>query len=134
MACSLGTINLSMLMILAFVFSGAISAMIDEGQFQPKNDVSNCLSIETSICILADLIYIMCVLKVGNRNVLDVHEARLMEGESADVRGKEDCFWSGTAPFCQGRCPSKVYVTKASDSCGDGKCCLTGTKKFCCPK
>ena len=74
-------------------------------------------------------------IKVGNENILDAPETRLTETETVDVRGKEDrCFWSGTAPFCQGYCPSAVYVTKASDKCGDGKCCMTGTKKYCCPK
>nr|CAH0106810.1 unnamed protein product [Daphnia galeata] len=104
------TIKLSMLVILAFgCFSVTLSAPTEEGQLQFEN--------------------------VGNENLLDTPETRLTETETVDVRGKDArCFWSGTAPFCQGYCPSKVYVTKASDRCGDGKCCMTGMKKYCCPK
>ncbi|KAI0327668.1 hypothetical protein GY45DRAFT_1436761 [Cubamyces sp. BRFM 1775] len=41
------------------------------------------------------------------------------------------CFWSGTAPFCAGSCPVG-YVDCARDSCGDGACCITGIKVYCC--
>lgn len=41
------------------------------------------------------------------------------------------CFWSGTAPFCAGSCPVG-YVDCARDGCGDGACCITGYKVFCC--
>lgn len=42
-----------------------------------------------------------------------------------------DCFWSGTSPFCAGSCPSN-YEDCRTDSCGDGACCWTGYKKYCC--
>ncbi|KAI0327670.1 hypothetical protein GY45DRAFT_1097053 [Cubamyces sp. BRFM 1775] len=43
----------------------------------------------------------------------------------------DPCFWSGTAPFCAGSCPVG-YVDCARDGCGDGACCITGYKVFCC--
>lgn len=43
----------------------------------------------------------------------------------------DPCFWSGTAPFCAGSCPVG-YVDCARDSCGDGACCITGIKVYCC--
>ena len=50
--------------------------------------------------------------------------------------GKDDgCSWVGSAPFCDpfGRgCPSGFHATKL-DPCGDGECCWTGIKKYCCP-
>ncbi|XP_057373267.1 uncharacterized protein LOC130694132 [Daphnia carinata] len=55
----------------------------------------------------------------------------------AEAKAKErqpGCSWNGTAPFCRGYCNSQVYKTVTSDRCGDGKCCFTGTKKYCCPK
>ncbi|KAI9560865.1 hypothetical protein GHT06_011819 [Daphnia sinensis] len=42
------------------------------------------------------------------------------------------CFWSGTAPFCRGRCGT-FYRAKIINKTGDGKTCLTGNKKLCCP-
>ncbi|PPQ87318.1 hypothetical protein CVT25_002066 [Psilocybe cyanescens] len=41
------------------------------------------------------------------------------------------CFWSGTAPFCAGSCPSG-YEEEIRGSCGDGACCWTGYKVLCC--
>ncbi|XP_078603946.1 uncharacterized protein LOC144877774 [Branchiostoma floridae x Branchiostoma japonicum] len=42
-----------------------------------------------------------------------------------------ECHWEGTAPFCDpGDCESGTYVR--SDDCGDGDCCLTGQKIYCC--
>ncbi|KAI0327666.1 hypothetical protein GY45DRAFT_1327313 [Cubamyces sp. BRFM 1775] len=41
------------------------------------------------------------------------------------------CFWSGTAPFCAGSCPAG-YVDCGRDGCGDGACCWTGIKVYCC--
>ncbi|KAJ8475041.1 hypothetical protein ONZ51_g6820 [Trametes cubensis] len=41
------------------------------------------------------------------------------------------CFWSGTAPFCAGACPAG-YVDCGRDGCGDGACCWTGIKVYCC--
>ncbi|KAG1735432.1 hypothetical protein EDB19DRAFT_1103603 [Suillus lakei] len=43
-----------------------------------------------------------------------------------------DCFWSGTAPFCAGSCEGSPTVECATSSCGDGACCWTGYKKYCC--
>ncbi len=43
------------------------------------------------------------------------------------------CFWSGTSPFCLGKC-GDFYNTVSVNRRGDGKTCLTGTKKLCCPR
>jgi len=40
-----------------------------------------------------------------------------------------NCFWSGTAPFCNGKCPAGFQAKKGRD----GKACLTGSKLYCCP-
>ncbi|XP_057372890.1 E3 ubiquitin-protein ligase RNF12-B-like [Daphnia carinata] len=42
------------------------------------------------------------------------------------------CFWSGTSPFCRGNCGT-FYRAKIINKTGDGKACLTGNKKLCCP-
>lgn len=47
------------------------------------------------------------------------------------VKTQASCFWSGTSPFCAGGCPDG-YVDCATDGCGDGACCWTGYKKYCC--
>jgi hypothetical protein len=41
------------------------------------------------------------------------------------------CYWDGTAPFCAGACPAG-YTAQRRDSCGDGACCITGYKVYCC--
>ena len=41
------------------------------------------------------------------------------------------CFWRGAAPFCNGQCKSGERPIERSD-CGDGACCVTGTKRMCC--
>ncbi|KAK5625005.1 hypothetical protein RRF57_000721 [Xylaria bambusicola] len=41
------------------------------------------------------------------------------------------CYWDGTAPFCAGGCPAG-YDDCGTSSCGDGACCVTGYKKYCC--
>ena len=41
------------------------------------------------------------------------------------------CYWDGTAPFCAGGCP-QGYTEKKRNSCGDGACCVTGYKVYCC--
>ncbi|KAI3329903.1 hypothetical protein F4824DRAFT_480562 [Ustulina deusta] len=41
------------------------------------------------------------------------------------------CFWSGTAPFCAGSC-DVGYTDCGTSGCGDGACCVTGYKKYCC--
>ncbi|XP_078678339.1 scavenger receptor cysteine-rich domain-containing protein DMBT1-like isoform X2 [Branchiostoma floridae x Branchiostoma belcheri] len=41
------------------------------------------------------------------------------------------CYWEGTATFCDpGGCDVGTYVR--SDRCGDGVCCWTGHKIYCC--
>jgi hypothetical protein len=63
-----------------------------------------------------------------------VEEASL-EAESLESDGTaqpEQCFWDGTAPFCEGRCPVGYKVVQMSE-CGDGRCCWTGWKVLCCP-
>ena len=39
-------------------------------------------------------------------------------------------FWDGTAPFCSGSCPSGCKTLARSD-CGNGACCLIGSKALC---
>ncbi|KAI1738055.1 hypothetical protein F4680DRAFT_426912 [Xylaria scruposa] len=41
------------------------------------------------------------------------------------------CYWDGTSPFCAGGC-SDGYEDCGTSSCGDGACCVTGYKKYCC--
>ena len=42
------------------------------------------------------------------------------------------CYWDGNSPICNGTC-REGWTKKAADRCGDGKCCLTGMKAYCCP-
>lgn len=47
------------------------------------------------------------------------------------------CFWDGTAPFCEGKCPSDYpakYPSKDGRGMpsGFGKKCITGMKVYCC--
>ncbi|KAH9885422.1 hypothetical protein C8Q73DRAFT_795844 [Cubamyces lactineus] len=41
------------------------------------------------------------------------------------------CYWDGTAPFCAGSCPDG-YIDCGRDYCGNGACCITGIKIYCC--
>jgi hypothetical protein len=43
-----------------------------------------------------------------------------------------NCFWVGTAPFCNGKCPAGFQTTRENID-GDGKVCATGLKAYCCP-
>ena len=43
----------------------------------------------------------------------------------------EFCYWDGTPPGCNGRCPSGLRET-FRDTVGDGGTCWTGTKARCC--
>lgn len=58
-------------------------------------------------------------------------QVNLQEAElSTDT---QHCFWSGTSPFCAGSCDSSAgYSTCKIDGCGDGACCWTGYKHYCC--
>ena len=49
---------------------------------------------------------------------------------AVNVHARCNIFWSGTAPFCRGKCP-RGYTTLRRDKCGDGKCCWTGSKAYC---
>ncbi|KAI0327671.1 hypothetical protein GY45DRAFT_1327319 [Cubamyces sp. BRFM 1775] len=53
------------------------------------------------------------------------------EGASLGTLEVSPCYWDGTAPFCAGSCPDG-YVDCGRDSCGDGACCWTGIKVYCC--
>ncbi|GAA4614812.1 hypothetical protein GCM10023195_64860 [Actinoallomurus liliacearum] len=46
-------------------------------------------------------------------------------------REAETCYWDGTAPFCAGACPPG-YTERNRNTCGDGACCWTGYKVYCC--
>ncbi|KAB2569980.1 hypothetical protein DBV05_g11364 [Lasiodiplodia theobromae] len=63
-------------------------------------------------------------------NVIDLRIS-VDELSEHDPSTAADCFWSGTSPFCAGSCPSN-YEDCRTDSCGDGACCWTGYKKYCC--
>ncbi|MFE7115542.1 hypothetical protein ACFU99_08980 [Streptomyces sp. NPDC057654] len=43
------------------------------------------------------------------------------------------CHWRGTAPFCSPECGAGEVLCGKS-RCGDGKCCTTGEKYYCCFK
>ncbi|KAI0658367.1 hypothetical protein C8Q70DRAFT_934310 [Cubamyces menziesii] len=60
-----------------------------------------------------------------------VIETALTGPGSADQPDASSCFWSGTSPFCAGSCPTG-YVDCGRDGCGDGACCWTGYKVYCC--
>merc|ERR1712071_477795 len=51
------------------------------------------------------------------------------QGFLGNVHG---CYWDGNSPICNGTC-REGWTKKAADRCGDGKCCLTGMKAYCCP-
>lgn len=65
----------------------------------------------------------------------------LPAGESVDDNvitaiansGKETnaCAWFGTAPLCNGKCPTGFNKLTES-KCGDGQACVSGIKVFCC--
>ncbi|KAL0947316.1 hypothetical protein HGRIS_013435 [Hohenbuehelia grisea] len=50
---------------------------------------------------------------------------------SAAASTPDGCYWDGTAPFCAGSCPPG-YTEENRGSCGDGACCWTGYKVYCC--
>ena len=41
------------------------------------------------------------------------------------------CLWLGDGPSCESEC-WKGWTEVARDSCGDGACCQSGKKAFCC--
>jgi hypothetical protein len=59
--------------------------------------------------------------------ISDKSPATSLSEASPDI----NCYWSGTAPFCSGQCFSGQVECNTS-SCGDGHCCWTGHKKYCC--
>jgi len=42
------------------------------------------------------------------------------------------CHWEGTAPFCAANACPRGYREGGRHRCGDGACCITGTKVLCC--
>lgn len=46
--------------------------------------------------------------------------------------GSANCFWAGTSPFCLASCGSG-FKAVTQDAKGNGRKCLTGMKKYCCP-
>ncbi|KAI0327673.1 hypothetical protein GY45DRAFT_1372990 [Cubamyces sp. BRFM 1775] len=64
----------------------------------------------------------------------DATVTSLTAGSGPSTDGALDvspCYWDGTAPFCAGGC-SDGYVDCGRDSCGNGACCVTGIKVYCC--
>ena len=45
----------------------------------------------------------------------------------------DDCYWSGSFPFCDGSCPDGWYQRGSPHDSGDGYLCVSGYKVFCCP-
>jgi len=41
------------------------------------------------------------------------------------------CYWANVVPFC-GRGCQEGFTETAWSKCGDGACCWTGDKSFCC--
>lgn len=50
---------------------------------------------------------------------------------SAPSPTPSNCVWEGTAPFCDGNCLTG-FTQIMEDNCGNGDCCLTGFKVYCC--
>lgn len=66
------------------------------------------------------------------RNIEDIATTRTgITMVSYTASREANCYWDGTAPFCAGSCPSG-YNDCGTSSCGDGACCMTGYKKYCC--
>ncbi|KAK0721361.1 hypothetical protein B0T21DRAFT_50920 [Apiosordaria backusii] len=42
-----------------------------------------------------------------------------------------ECWWEGTAPFCDSSCPSDSRSTGIFSDSGDGGSCITGQKQKC---
>ncbi|KAG6039848.1 hypothetical protein E4U41_002026 [Claviceps citrina] len=73
---------------------------------------------------------------VSNENqpmnvVQEAREAERAKEAQNMAQQVDKCFWSGTAPFCAGGCETG-YKDSGTSSCGDGACCVTGYKKYCC--
>lgn len=62
---------------------------------------------------------------------LSTENVPLTQNERTGNLASSECFWSGTAPFCEGECPPG-FVERDRDEVGDGQRCWTGTKAFCC--
>ena len=46
--------------------------------------------------------------------------------------GGKFCHWDSTASFCAGSCPKGYREARDRSLCGDGACCWTEDKAFCC--
>jgi len=55
-----------------------------------------------------------------------------MSPEPNELANTHGCYWDGSAPLCKGEC-REGWSRNATDRCGDSKCCLTGSKAYCCP-
>ncbi|KDR67862.1 hypothetical protein GALMADRAFT_79377 [Galerina marginata CBS 339.88] len=51
--------------------------------------------------------------------------------QARDTAAAQNCYWSGTAPFCHGSCAAGFRVEK-KDRHGTGHQCWTGRKAYCC--
>ncbi|KAH8670409.1 hypothetical protein BGZ60DRAFT_407376 [Tricladium varicosporioides] len=51
--------------------------------------------------------------------------------DQGEVRTWQTCYWEGTAPICKGKCKNG-FEEVARTKCGDGQCCVTGSKALCC--
>lgn len=48
--------------------------------------------------------------------------------------GKLICTWSGTAPFCEGKCRGPGLFVKDISKTGNGSKCFSGYKVLCCQR
>jgi hypothetical protein len=67
-------------------------------------------------------------LPAGENVAKEVTPAPANENSGKEVNA---CYWDGTAPFCAGSC-SPGYTQQGTSTCGDGACCWTGNKAYCC--
>ncbi|KAF2274578.1 uncharacterized protein EI97DRAFT_102871 [Westerdykella ornata] len=61
-----------------------------------------------------------------------VHRILLLIAGSVSIANAGcECWWEGTAPFCDSTCPSNSRATGIFSNSGDGGYCITGRKQRC---
>jgi hypothetical protein len=54
-----------------------------------------------------------------------------LSGPVSVVRAGCECWWEGTAPFCNSNCPSGSHSTGIFSNSGNSGYCITGKKQKC---